>query len=215
IRNGGIILQFSTKEATDYIKSPAVRATFVQAVLPSGLLKDRGYSILVPFVPLTFRPDNNYDLREVEERNRLAKGSVKQARWVKPPARRDPGQVSAHTILTLCSAEAANQLLRDGLVIREKKVYPEKTKREPLRCLKCHRWGHKATECHAEHDTCGTCGKDHRTADCNAYKTYYCVSCRSTDHASWDRACPEFEKRCQQFDERYPENMMKFFPTAE
>ena len=34
-------------------------------------------------------------------------------------------------------------------------------------------------------------------------------------HASWDRNCPEFIKRCAWYDEKHPDNALKFFPTKE
>ncbi|KAI0039366.1 hypothetical protein FA95DRAFT_1599856, partial [Auriscalpium vulgare] len=39
---------------------------------------------------------------------------------------------------------------------------------EPRRCLKCQRFGrHIAAQCKQEHDTCGTCGGNHLTKDCD------------------------------------------------
>jgi hypothetical protein len=32
---------------------------------------------------------------------------------------------------------------------------------------------------------------------------------------SWDRECPEFWRRCAQFDENYPENNLLYFPMDE
>ena len=32
-------------------------------------------------------------------------------------------------------------------------------------------------------------------------------------HASWDRECPEFRRRCDQFDENYPENNLPYFSS--
>ncbi|KAG1864107.1 hypothetical protein C8R48DRAFT_602077, partial [Suillus tomentosus] len=90
-----------------------------------------------------------------------------------------------------------------------------KDKREPVRCVKCQLWGHIAKDCNASMDVCGTCGKNHRTNECNAYKTFYCVSCNSQNHASWDRNCPEFRNRCAGIDAKLPENSMPYFPTNE
>ena len=35
------------------------------------------------------------------------------------------------------------------------------------------------------------------------------------DHASWDRSCPEFQRKIAQFDEIHPENVLTYFPTNE
>jgi hypothetical protein len=43
----------------------------------------------------------------------------------------------------------------------------------------------------------------------------YCASCKTNAHASWDRNCPEFLKRCAWYDEKHPDNTLKYFPTEE
>jgi hypothetical protein len=39
------------------------------------------------------------------------------------------------------------------------------------------------------------------------------VACRTDDHASWDRMCPEFLRKSTHFDELHPENALTYFPT--
>ena len=41
------------------------------------------------------------------------------------------------------------------------------------------------------------------------------VSCRSDSHASWDRSCPTFQRKCTELDARLLENLMPYFPTEE
>jgi hypothetical protein len=79
--------------------------------------------------------------------------------------------------------------------------------------MKCRGWGHMAAGCLATKDTCGICGEEHRTSACNNNGKVYCVSCKTDQHASRDRACPEFIRRCTQFDERHPDNAMQYYPT--
>jgi hypothetical protein len=79
--------------------------------------------------------------------------------------------------------------------------------------MKCRNWGHFAKECHAQTDTCGTCGENHHTKSCTSSGKTYCVSCKDNSHASWDRKCPEFTRRRAIHDERNPENEMPFYPT--
>jgi hypothetical protein len=136
-------------------------------------------------------------------------------RWIKPVVRRRAGQTRAHATLTLSSVAAANRIIRDGLDICRVRVRAERTKFEPLQCLKCCKWEHKAQACEAQTDTCGTCGADHRTNTCKDKNSLYCASCQTNSHASWDRTCPEFRRRCDIYNERYPENNMVYFPTEE
>src|SRR6267154_4195123 len=50
-----------------------------------------------------------------------------------------------------------------------------------------------------------TCTETHRTAECNAYRTLRCANCRNGDHASWSGTCPEFGRKRQELDAKYPE----------
>jgi len=81
--------------------------------------------------------------------------------------------------------------------------------------MKCRKWGHFASECTASKDTCGTCGGEHRTNSCTDPSKRYCVACKANTHASWDRNCPEFKKKCVWFDEKHPENAIRYFPTED
>ena len=71
--------------------------------------------------------------------NGFDKGDVTKGRWIKPVARCSPSQTCRHLILSFSCPIPANSILSYGLVICHKKVYAEKCKKEPLRCLKCHR----------------------------------------------------------------------------
>jgi hypothetical protein len=51
--------------------------------------------------------------------------------------------------------------------------------------------------------------------ECQVCKKMYCVSCKLNAHASWDRNCPKFLRRCAQYDKNYPENNLPYFPTNE
>jgi hypothetical protein len=67
--------------------------------------------------------------------------------------------------------------------------------------------------CKTSLNICGTCGNNHRTSMCSAYHTTRCINCRSQQHTSWSRACPEFARCCKDIDDKYPENRMPYFPT--
>ncbi len=81
--------------------------------------------------------------------------------------------------------------------------------------MKCCKWGHFTVDCHAQHDTCSTCGGKHRSKDCTAENKRYCVSCKSDSHASCARECPEFLRKCKEYNGYHPENKLIYFPTDE
>lgn len=213
LRNGGLIVELTSIAAAKWIRRPENRLNITNALGNTATIKDRRFSIIVPFLPITSNIEDPTWLRTVEEENDMNPGSIESANWIKPRQRRAPDQRVAHAILHFADPHPANNALRDGIYIGQEKLHPRKDKREPIRCVRCQFWGHMAKDCQAPRDTCGTCGKNHRTNDCNAYRTVYCVSCNSNSHASWNRNCPEFESRCAGLDAKHPENSMPFFPT--
>ncbi|KDQ52755.1 hypothetical protein JAAARDRAFT_112888, partial [Jaapia argillacea MUCL 33604] len=216
LHNGGILFELNSAEAADWVRSNEVREHFLRQFNENASMKSRTFSLIARFIPLSFQPDIPSALREVKEANsdRIASGSLVRARWVKPVYRRDPTQTCGHVILVFSDVKAANTAILNGLLIRQKRIQVEKTKKEPLRCLKCQGWNHIAAECVSEKEVCGTCGQDHRTEACANKGNPHCVSCES-DHMSWSRFCPTFLRKCLDLDERMQENSMPYFPTDE
>jgi hypothetical protein len=210
-----ILLQLCSKEAAEWLRDPLIETKFTAKFAKDSLFIDRSYNIIVPRTPITFDPSNTEHLRELEECNNLDTNTIKKARWIKPVNRRREGQAHAYATLTLASPTTANDLIRNGIRICRVKTQPSKLKREPLQCLRCRGWGHIAAQCLNDCDTCGACGEQHSTNDCNNPNIRFCVSCMVDTHASWDRGCPEFIWRCEIYNGRYPENNLPFFPTNE
>ena len=215
LRNGGLILQFGSKEAAEWFRQSHVELTILPKIDETATVKERNFQILVPRVPTTFDTSKEEHLREVEEQNNIHPKRLRKAKWIKPIYRRAMGQKFAHLALTVSTPEDANTIIRDGLYICGMKTYPKKMKTEPKQCMKCRKWGHFANECLAEKDYCGNCGEDHRTKECPDKDRRYCVSCKNDSHASWDRECPEFIRRVDRMDEDHPENALTYFPTEE
>ena len=214
-RDGSLLLLINTKEGADWLREPGVIDNFIECFAAGASFRDRSYHVLLRWVPITLDPTNRTHLREIEEVNNLPEHSIHRMRWIKPTTRRRAGQTRAHAILTLNSVEVANRAIKDGLEVCGARTKAERSKQEPLQCLKCRGWEHKAQSCEATQDTCGTCGETHRTSDCANKGNFYCVSCKTNAHASWDRTCPEFIRRCAIYDERHPENSMVYFPTEQ
>ena len=214
-RTKALILMLNSKEATLWLKEAENEDAFTENFAAGSYIKERRYNIVAPSVPIIFSPESAEQLREVEEVNGLPDFTIAKAKWIKPTNRRRTGQTHAYAILRITSAEAANRLIRDGLVICGARLRPNKLKQEPTQCMKCRGWGHFARDCSSEVDTCGTCGESHRTRSCTNVGKTYCISCKDHLHASWDRGCPEFIRRRATCDERNPENEMPFFPTEQ
>ncbi|KAF5335308.1 hypothetical protein D9611_011656 [Ephemerocybe angulata] len=179
-----------------------------------GKIEERTAAMIVEKIPTTFDPATG--LREVEETNGYTTGDIVGCRWLKATTRRYPGQIQAHAIMTFRNANLANRAKDERLTICGTTVQVRKDKQEPHRCAKCQMYGHWVKDCRAKADVCGTCGTTgHRTSECTTQQKRACLSCKGGNHASWDRQCPEFQRRCYDFDQRHPENTMPYHPTED
>jgi hypothetical protein len=213
-RTKAILLQLNSKQAANWLRDPFIESKFTAKFAKDSLFIDRLYNIIVPRTPVIFDPKSAIHLRELEECNNLDANSVKKARWIKPANRRREGQTHAYAILSLASPSTANRLIRNGITICGASTQPSKLKHEPMQCLRCRGWGHLIAQCQ-NLEVCGACGEEHNTSDCDNSHKRYCASCKIDTHASWDRGCPEFIRRCEIHNSRYPENNLPFFPTDE
>ena len=215
-KTGGMIVEMTSKEAADYIrKNEAIKDLFLTNLDKNATLKERTYTLLIPFMPLTFNPSDRPSLDALENENDMNPNSIVLARWIKPVDKRKPTQRVAHALLTFDNAATANKAIKDGLTLNQLKLWPKKNRQEPMRCAKCQHYGHIARECISHKDTCANCGNDHRSSDCTDQDKHHCTSCESDDHPSWSRDCPAFNKECEKLDKRYPDNLLPFFPTSE
>jgi len=193
-RRGALVLTLDRKEAVAWIKQPEIEIAFTEAFAKGSQIAERMYNLIALSVPISFDPKADKHLRKLEEVNGLRTKEIVRAKWIKPIGRRRPNQTRAYAIITLSSADSANLLIRDGMNICSTRVRPHKQKAEPVQCMKCRKWGHFASDCQADKDTCGTCGDPHRTNACTNKGKVYCISCGDKSHPSWDRACPEFNR---------------------
>ena len=177
-------------------------------------MRPRQYNVVVYLVPLSFNAGNPEGMREVELTNGLEPNSITATRWIKPLNRRSEKQIAAHAIFTFANPKSANKAIAEQLVVCHKKLDVVKSKREPVRCMKCQLWGHFAMSCPLPHDRCGKCGEQHRTNDCNS-PGLFCVPCGIDGHPSWDRDCPTFNAKAREMDQRTPENQLVYYPTDE
>jgi len=89
----------------------------------ASIIKDKAVSILIEYIPITHNPDSLGESKKIERETGLLTDSIDSIRWIKPTSRRTVGQRTAHLITKLRSPEAANQALRDSLIIEGKRVW--------------------------------------------------------------------------------------------
>jgi len=136
-KKNAVLLTLNSKEAAEWIREVGNEETFADAFSKGAHIRDREYILVVPRVPLTFEPENQLHLREIEEANSLPTRIIRKVRWIKPAACRQTDQTHAHAILTIALVNTANKLIKDGLGICGSLIRPTKQKQEPIQCMKC------------------------------------------------------------------------------
>jgi hypothetical protein len=213
-RSGGLVVEADSDEAANWLADKENQRNFCDSIGSNTEFRTRAYSTIAFNVPTAIDPTKDDHRLEICEANNLDPTNIIAIKWAKAIERRSPAQRTAHLFVTFDNADAANRSITNGMTICNRRCQVERTKHEPIRCMKCQGWNHFAKDCIEEKDTCGNCAGQHRTTSClSAEKN--CASCKSGDHASWSRACPTFLKKLAEYNFRNPENSLQYFPTAD
>ena len=213
-RSGGTVIEADSDEVAAWLSNSTNQGRLCEKLGPKAEFRTRSYNIIAFNVPTDIDPEVDSHRLEICEANGLDPTTIVSVKWAKAVDKRSPNQRTAHLLLSLDDANAANRAITNGLLICNKKCQVERTRKEPIRCLKCQGWNHFARDCVTEKDICGNCAGPHRTSSCRVNERS-CVSCKANDHASWSRACPTFVKKIAEFNARNPDNSLQYFPTAD
>jgi hypothetical protein len=213
-RSGGIVMEAENDETATWLSSADNQRKICNKIGAHAEFRNRTYNIIAFNVPLAINPDDAEHRLEICEANNMDGTTISSAKWAKAVERRSPQQRTAHLLLTLNNVDAANRAITNGISICNRRCHVERTKREPIRCLKCQGWNHLAKDCIEERDICGNCAGPHRTNSCLTDKKR-CASCKTDDHSSWSRTCPTFLRKTAEFNDRNPDNSLQYFPTAD
>jgi hypothetical protein len=212
-RNGGLLVELENEPLATWLRKPLNRNAMAGKLGPTVSFRSSAFPIVIEYLPIHTQITEDKFLRKTEEENNLPENSLISAKWIKPIDRRSQTQRKAFMLLQVIDAPTANLIIKNGVCISNERFTTRKDKKEPFRCAKCQKFGHIARNCTAPTDTCGTCGNQHRTSDCNAYKSEHCTNCKTNDHTSWNRRCPEFKRRLETLNDNFPENRMPYYPT--
>ncbi|KIK34516.1 hypothetical protein CY34DRAFT_97858 [Suillus luteus UH-Slu-Lm8-n1] len=191
LRNGGLVVELESEHLALWLGGVEGRALLEGHFDSAVSFRNRTFPIVLEYLPIHLQIEQTEFLRKIEEENCLPTDTLSSIRWIKPPLRHSQTQRKAFALLQVSTASYANDILRDGICIDSERFAVRKDRKEPTRCAKCQRYGHIARNCTASLDTCGTCSGDHRTT----------------------QNCPEFIRRCDLLNEKFPENRMPYFPT--
>ncbi|KAG2156968.1 hypothetical protein DEU56DRAFT_689980, partial [Suillus clintonianus] len=82
LRNGGLIIELTTTEAAKWIRNPVNRLRIIDAIGIPATIKERRFSVIVPFLPITANLDEPDWLRTIEVENSMSMGAVESANWI-------------------------------------------------------------------------------------------------------------------------------------
>jgi hypothetical protein len=213
-RGGGAVVEADSDAAATWLNDVDNQRKLCDLIGSNAEFRTRTYNIIAFNVPTDINLEDASHRQEINEVNDLESPTITSMKWAKAIARRSANQRTAHLLLTINDANAANRAIANGLTICNKRCRVERTKREPSRCLKCQGWNHFAKDCIEEKSSCANCAGPHRTDSCLSGERR-CASCKTDDHASWSRTCPTFLRKCDEFNSRNPENSLQFFPTSD
>jgi hypothetical protein len=212
LHNGSFIIELETESLASWLRETTSKEALIAHFGNTVSFRTRTYPIVAEYLPIQLQIQDDAFLRSVEQDNNLPTNSIVSTRWIKPPQRRSATQRRAFALIHIADPHTANLILKEGICIQNERIAVRKDKREPIRCAKCQRYGHIARNCSATLDVCGTCSNQHRTTECTSRNTI-CINCQSHHHASWNRTCPDFIRRCELINEKFPENTMPYYPT--
>ncbi|KAG1880797.1 hypothetical protein F4604DRAFT_1922424 [Suillus subluteus] len=90
LRNGGLIVELTSVAAANWVRRPENHLNIANALGNTATIKDRCFSIIVPFLPVTSSIEDPAWLCTVEEENDMSPGAIEMANWIKPLQRRAP-----------------------------------------------------------------------------------------------------------------------------
>ena len=215
-KEGSTLIEVDSDALAKWFANQVNKVEFSSIFGDEVKFKSRSYNVLALNAPTNLIPELEEHREEINETNGWARNTVAAIRWAKPISKRSTNQRSAHLILTFVDPESANRAISNGTTICNRRCRTERVRREPLRCLKCQGWNHMARDCTETKDKCSNCAENHRSEECGQLKSLTrCVSCQTSNHASWSRECPTFLRKVEELNERNPENRLPFFPTTE
>ena len=215
LENRGYLLEATDPATIALISS---HTDILANISPSIRIQQQSFSVVLRFVPCNsdFDPNTPAHLQEIADEAEIPLSTILSASWVKPPHLRSPNQSFANLKISLSTPVAANALLVKRIRIRNHLTSAHKDLKEPTRCNKCQRFGHKRASCPGN-EVCATCtSSSHPSHGCSANNTPSCVNCGpSSQHPSHARTCPVFMQKQTDLNARLPENTLPFFPTQE
>ncbi|TDL17161.1 hypothetical protein BD410DRAFT_730406 [Rickenella mellea] len=101
LKNGGVVYDMSTPKAAAWLKSKDVMKAFLESFGGTSIIKERAYTVIAEFVPVTLDLNDADTCAQIEKDNNLPSLSILSTKWIKPVYKRSQTQRTAHLIIAL------------------------------------------------------------------------------------------------------------------
>uniref|UniRef100_A0ABD2XSC9 CCHC-type domain-containing protein n=1 Tax=Trichogramma kaykai TaxID=54128 RepID=A0ABD2XSC9_9HYME len=200
IRDGKIILEMATEKDKKRILEE-------RRIMESGMKAEevKKYRPLMRIGGVEKEMKDEELLEEVWRRNfkeQLTEEDYKKTVKVKMRIGRRDGNVVS--VILEVDPGMRDRLVEKGRVFIGWRVHRVEKFEQPMRCLKCYGFSHKAKDC-KEKERCGNCGEEgHKRKDCQG--EVGCAVCKGRKkeggHSVWSEVCPEAKWRLERWRER-------------
>jgi hypothetical protein len=123
---------------------------------------------------------------------------IERIRWLSKASDKMYGSV----VMFLTHQHEAQTLLTKGIMdVGGEMAYTRtyESRQVPIRCFKCHQYGHQEARCKATKVVCGKCAQGgHGARECTSTSTR-CAACQGP-HPATDRACPRYMEQLRRFN---------------
>ncbi|KAG2031397.1 hypothetical protein BDR03DRAFT_875981, partial [Suillus americanus] len=92
LRNGGVVVELSTEELANWLRSPTGRALIEGQFESTVSFRTRTFALVLEYLPIRLQIEDSGFLWHVESKNSLPDDSLTSIRWIKPPAHHSSAQ---------------------------------------------------------------------------------------------------------------------------
>ena len=134
-------------------------------------------------------------MEAVAQENRVR---IERIRWLSKASDKVYGSV----VMFFTHQHEADMLLARGVMdVGGEMAYTRRYERRqaPMRCYKCHQYGHQAARCKASSAVCGRCAQSGHTAPECTSASAKCAACQGP-HPATDRVCPKYMELLRRFN---------------
>ncbi|KIK37781.1 hypothetical protein CY34DRAFT_92152, partial [Suillus luteus UH-Slu-Lm8-n1] len=109
--HGGVLYELNSKTSAEWFNIAANKSNFLEFYGTNIIIKDRSYHVLMENAPVSFIPYNPAAVADIEKKAGLPPRSIIKTRYIKPIARHNVNQRTAHVAVTFATKEGANQAI--------------------------------------------------------------------------------------------------------